>query len=369
MTATAHPRRHVSLARLARGSHGPEVAKVQRLLNARIHPCPSLKVDAVFGNQTLAAVRVFQRSRHIDADGVVGPKTWGYLLAGVISAGPRAPVKGLEGAFSAAPVAPTRSSSVPVTVWEWPLPKKLEAVIERVPRRLSSEAAREFKSMMQPQALAVALALVALFAMLSGGTALVVGLVALGADVGMSLATALLIASTASSTADLDEAADALAHVVLTVGVSAFLAGIARIANQAANALRVKGRTPLDPAPPPSEEVVAPVEPTPIAPKGVSLPPNPTLARLRALPRAELLREIRRATGDREIVLWEQVEYGSIPQAVRAGPETAQALGVPRGQIIGYKVPEGVGHQKGGAIGDLMNATPQPASPYGDPFL
>ena len=58
-------------AALEKGDRGPRVAKIQRWLNQ-----PD---DGVFGRGTKAAVKRFQRSRGLAADGVVGPATWAAL--------------------------------------------------------------------------------------------------------------------------------------------------------------------------------------------------------------------------------------------------------------------------------------------------
>ena len=52
------------------------VKLLQELLNSRGE---SLMIDGVFGPQTNAAVRRFQRRKKMVVDGVVGPKTWAAL--------------------------------------------------------------------------------------------------------------------------------------------------------------------------------------------------------------------------------------------------------------------------------------------------
>lgn len=54
---------------------GPEVRKLQILLNAQANPRPGLTVDGHFGQQTLQAVLNFQQAKGLLQDGQVGPKT------------------------------------------------------------------------------------------------------------------------------------------------------------------------------------------------------------------------------------------------------------------------------------------------------
>lgn len=62
---------------LRKGSRGPEVRKLQTLLNGSGVLRPrALSPDGVFGSQTHAAVVAFQKKKGLSADGIVGPKTW-----------------------------------------------------------------------------------------------------------------------------------------------------------------------------------------------------------------------------------------------------------------------------------------------------
>lgn len=65
------------------GSAGSDVVLLQQNLNAKMpNAMPPLGADGAFGSKTLARVKQFQIANGLIADGVVGPKTWGALLAG-----------------------------------------------------------------------------------------------------------------------------------------------------------------------------------------------------------------------------------------------------------------------------------------------
>lgn len=66
-------------ATLERGDRGARVAKLQGLLG--------ITADGVFGAQTEAAVRGFQRRNGLVVDGVVGPQTWAALTSGAKAGG------------------------------------------------------------------------------------------------------------------------------------------------------------------------------------------------------------------------------------------------------------------------------------------
>ena len=54
------------------GSRGEDVERIQRALK--------VKVDGIFGKQTEAAVKAYQKRKGLVADGIVGPKTWNMLF-------------------------------------------------------------------------------------------------------------------------------------------------------------------------------------------------------------------------------------------------------------------------------------------------
>ncbi|MFF0273083.1 MULTISPECIES: penicillin-insensitive murein endopeptidase [unclassified Streptomyces] len=62
------------------GNRGSDVVALQYLLGARGQ---SVTADGVFGSGTATAVKAFQSSQGLTADGVVGPNTWGKLVATV----------------------------------------------------------------------------------------------------------------------------------------------------------------------------------------------------------------------------------------------------------------------------------------------
>ena len=64
---------------LRRGSRGVAVVELQKLLTQKGF---RLTPDGIFGSNTDAAVRNFQRSRGLGIDGIVGPNTWTALLGG-----------------------------------------------------------------------------------------------------------------------------------------------------------------------------------------------------------------------------------------------------------------------------------------------
>jgi peptidoglycan hydrolase-like protein with peptidoglycan-binding domain len=73
--------RSLGLEPLRLGAKGPEVVTLQRALRAA---GATLTVDGSFGARTQAAVRAFQTSNAITADGVVGQETHLFLRNGAV---------------------------------------------------------------------------------------------------------------------------------------------------------------------------------------------------------------------------------------------------------------------------------------------
>ena len=69
---------------------------LQHLLRARGH---TVAVDGVFGPSTSAAVKAFQTSRGLTADGIVGPITWPVLVVQVKSGSHGDAVRGVQEEF------------------------------------------------------------------------------------------------------------------------------------------------------------------------------------------------------------------------------------------------------------------------------
>jgi peptidoglycan hydrolase-like protein with peptidoglycan-binding domain len=66
-------------AQVSVGSQGADVKRLQEILSGggyNVGP-----IDGIFGTQTQAAVKAFQLTKGLLADGVVGPQTWAALFA------------------------------------------------------------------------------------------------------------------------------------------------------------------------------------------------------------------------------------------------------------------------------------------------
>ena len=86
-----------SMPTLRLGSRGTAVADLQRRLGAAGFSAGA--ADGIFGSQTDAAVRAFQRARGLSADGIVGAMTWSVLLNAPSASPPAPPTSGGTGAI------------------------------------------------------------------------------------------------------------------------------------------------------------------------------------------------------------------------------------------------------------------------------
>ncbi len=78
------------------GSNGHPVRTLQHLLRARGQ---NVAVDGDFGPQTVAAVKAFQASKGLSADGIVGPLTWPVLVVTVKKGSQGDAVRGVQEEF------------------------------------------------------------------------------------------------------------------------------------------------------------------------------------------------------------------------------------------------------------------------------
>lgn len=151
-TASSHsPRRdearQVALQALRQGSRGADVQKLQRLLNVRLTPSPDLTVDGVFGPLTNQALIHFQKGVATTVDGVVGKRTWYFLLRGDKAAVPRA-------AAASKPLAPAKTAAIPARpwvtteVWEWTLADKFAEALRLTAPKLPASMRGEFEALL-----------------------------------------------------------------------------------------------------------------------------------------------------------------------------------------------------------------------------
>lgn len=76
------PTCEVQLPVLKMGSHGEAVRMLQTMLIAKGFSCGFCGADGDFGSGTKSAVLKFQRAHGLEADGVVGEKTWAAVISG-----------------------------------------------------------------------------------------------------------------------------------------------------------------------------------------------------------------------------------------------------------------------------------------------
>jgi peptidoglycan hydrolase-like protein with peptidoglycan-binding domain len=245
--ARRSPRKEASqttLQVLRQGSQGPEVNKLQRLINARLALTRNLAIDGVFGPSTHQAVIQYQQGVSLTADGIVGKETWYHLLKGDKVAILPIPVLNLQSATTGSTAAclqkPAPVPAVASGVWEWPLEDKFAEALRRTLHKLPGSIRHEFAALLSPTNLATMTITLVIWA---GSHAfgvgefidailLVGGVFYLGRsvfEVAEDLGDFLFVTSTAEDEDDLDEGASFLAKAIVVIGVAAYFALLARV--------------------------------------------------------------------------------------------------------------------------------------------
>ncbi len=71
-------KKFISGSYLRKGDSGSAVLALQKALNTE-GAIPQLTADGVFGSDTVAALKMFQKAKSLDVDGIAGPKTFAAL--------------------------------------------------------------------------------------------------------------------------------------------------------------------------------------------------------------------------------------------------------------------------------------------------
>ncbi|APR76956.1 Membrane protein [Minicystis rosea] len=107
-------------AGLRTGSDGPEVERLQRALNSA-GAKPPLRVDGRFEAATDRALRAFQASHRLRADGIAGPRTWRALDKGTTAPASAASAPSVPEATESVAHNDARSPIESANDWSFPL--------------------------------------------------------------------------------------------------------------------------------------------------------------------------------------------------------------------------------------------------------
>lgn len=219
------------------GARGNDVQRLQHLLNLHLEDDERLKVDGIFGPKTRAAVIEFQKDEELKPDALVGRDTWFSL----VSTGTQ------EASWKAKPPAPaTRvvASSVTTatkkTVDQWSLTERFEYVLQHCGPYLLPDVRAQFTALLTPTNLGIMVGSLVVWAAghffgvseIADAFLLGFGLVFLGKaaiDAARLLKNVIEITCSASTEAELEDAAKDLAEAVAIIGVVAFFALLAKV--------------------------------------------------------------------------------------------------------------------------------------------
>lgn len=224
----------VSLPLLRQQDHGDDVKKLQSFLNFRLDLRPPLRVDGSFGSVTRKAVVDFQTSRLIKADGEVGKTTWYHLIAGTagkpLPTNVPVPQSGMAGGGP-----PASKPSFPPwlpppdSVMDWPLLKKLEYVVGKVPGNLPTQLRTQVAGLVHAQSMVIKLEAMAYSELFGLGREAGLPTIATpGGQAIFELAHPTQITALAATQAELDKAAAFLAERIQKIGVAELLGELAK---------------------------------------------------------------------------------------------------------------------------------------------
>jgi len=265
------------------GSRGGDVQRLQRLLNLHLEPDEQLKVDGNFGSTTREAVLEFQKEEDLTRDGVVGRNTWFSL----ISAGTQ------QASWKAKPPAPptkvVASSSTTATrktVDQWTLTERFEYVLRHCAPYLGPDLRAQFTALLTPMNLGIMVGSFVVWAAghffgvseIADAFLLGFGLVFLGKaaiDAARLLKNVIEITCSASTEAELEDAAKDLAGAIAIIGVMTFFALLAKVGRAIGNKLKAAKAAEGSGAKPPAEQEAAPAEKSTSAKEKPEAEPEP----------------------------------------------------------------------------------------------
>jgi hypothetical protein len=270
--------RTVQLPQLQLGSRGQNVQRLQRLLNSRLDSDTDLKVDGIFGPKTRASVIEFQKESDLKSDGIVGRETWFALISAPPQPGASKPKPAprpvtdtgtgiaTAGPGSAPEVVP--KVSAPKTergVDEWSLAERFEYVLIHTGAHLAPDLRAQFTALLTPTNIGIMVGSLVVWAAghfcgvseLTDAFLLGFGLVFLGRaalDVARYLKNFIELTCSASTKAELEDAASDLAQAIAILGVVAFFSLLAKVSR----AIGDKPETAKETAAPPEDDVPPP---------------------------------------------------------------------------------------------------------------
>lgn len=107
----------VTYKTLKKGSRGEEVKKMQTALKNKGYY--TMKIDGVFGNGTLSAVKAFQKGNGLKVDGIAGPKTLTKLYASGSGSTPK-------------PSSKTKPTATPKPTAKSTIPEKVQSLLNSI---------------------------------------------------------------------------------------------------------------------------------------------------------------------------------------------------------------------------------------------